>query len=159
MPLGDYPRSKPTSTIQLGPHPVTVTPAVSETDPLTSRPRSLKIFTSGQISDANDHDLAAPTATQVVRLRSVWVIVTGNAAQSNAGVLTVQVDDNGSPTGINVPVFVPGAAATTLGAVIVGPIDLGEGYVSKQAGAKLTVAVSAALSAGKIVVMATGNFE
>lgn len=159
MPLGTYPRMRAPAQPEQRRHAVETYPETTREDPLTRNPRSLQVFTTGQISDANSHNLAAPTPTQVVRLRTVWVLVTGNAAQSAAGVLTVQVDDNDNPTGITIPVFVPGAAGTTLGAVTVGPFDLGEGYVTKTAGAPLVVKVSAALTAGKIAVLATGSFE
>jgi hypothetical protein len=102
-----------------------------------------------------------PAAGTKFRLMRYQVIVTGNAATAGGAVVTVSLNDAGGDIGQAHDLFIPNAApAAPFGTLYVSPwIDLGNGVLSAAANNVLNVNLSAALTAGKVRVIACGTEE
>ena len=162
MPIGSVTTDKAPSATAPVPPPtvgaVTTSNAVTTQDSLTNRPRSFQAFTTVAFTGSADVALATPTASQTVRLVKLMFSMTEEATLSAAGDVLLTIYDNGIATGLQVIYYVPAAAVTGIGAEII-PMDLGDGWVSKNAGGVLTVHADHTLTAGKFLVTAIGNFE
>lgn len=124
------------------------------------RPRLPNVVKSAVATASGNTALWTPAASKKFRLMRVLIMVSGNAVQAAAGVLTIQLQDSATGMPVAVSPFVPAAAGTVMGADFVsGWIDLGNGILSAAANNVLNINLSAALTGGTVRAIAVGTEE
>lgn len=115
------------------------------------------IFKTATATASGNTALWTPTTGKKFRLMRLVFQLTGNAAQSVAGVLTIDLQDNTTSTNISFSAFVPGVAGTTFADYQY--IDLGNGILSAAANNVLNINLSSALTSGNVRIIAMGTEE
>jgi hypothetical protein len=124
------------------------------------RLRTPATFKSAAATSSGNTAVWTPGASKKFRLMRYKIDVSQDAAQSSGGVITIGLQDNTTDVGLSQSVFVPGAAATTMGpGWTSGWIDLGNGRISSTINQLLNVNLSAALTSGTVRVVAIGCEE
>lgn len=99
-----------------------------------------------------------PVTGKKFRAFKIAVQITADAATTSGAEITIDFLDGAASIGVTFTVYVPAAGGTILGGNInLGTVDLGQGYESVLANNVLNVNLSAALSAGKVNVIVTGD--
>lgn len=127
--------------------------------PAGSAQRTPNIFKTVAATAAGNTAVWTPAAGKKFRLMRVSIQITSNAAQSVAGVFTVDLQDSASTTNITSSFFVPSTAGTAFQMDDQVWMDLGNGVLSAAANNVLNVNLSAALSSGVVRVVAMGTEE
>lgn len=129
--------------------------------PVWVRRRTINRFRSASATASGSTALWTPAAGKKFNLLRYMVIVTGNATQAAAGVLTIKLLDGASDMQQVHDVFVPNVALSTSGEIYMSPwIELGAlGFLSGVANNVLNINLSAALTSGNVRVIACGTEE
>lgn len=106
---------------------------------------------------SGDTSLWAPGSGNRWRLQRVKFDLSGDAAISGGGVLTIALRDGTTAIGVTQSPYVPGTGGTALGGWSSDWIDLGNGIQSAANNQDLNVNLSAALTAGFCRVLACGT--
>lgn len=117
------------------------------------------IFKTAQATASGSTAVWTPAAGKKFNVQWVRVILTENAAQAVAGVVTIDLLDAAVSTHLTFDVYVPGVAlSTTPGdAYDSGWMYLGSGILSSTINNLLNVNLSSALTAGNVRVIAAGT--
>lgn len=137
---------------------ITSTPPVSTTTAAAiSSVDKLKTVTA---TASGDTAVWTPTAGTKFRLLRYRIELTAEASLAAAGALDVVLRDGATPIGVGASFFVPIISVTSTPGSIGGNwIELRNGYLSTTINNVLNVNLSAALTAGKIRVVALGIEE
>ena len=118
------------------------------------------VWKSASATASGNTGVWTPSGSKKFRLLKYRIQVTGNAATSGGGVITVAFQDNTTDMGMSHSFFCPSAAGTTLAGLDTGWTDIGPtGYLSTTGSNVLNVNLSAALTAGNVRVIACGTEE
>jgi hypothetical protein len=120
--------------------------------------RTPNVFKTVQATASGNTAVWTPTSGNKFRLQRFKIMVTDNAAQTSAGVLTISFQDGSTGIPFAFDVYVPAASITApIGTAFdSGWIDLANGYASTTASNVLNVNLSAALTAGNVRVICAG---
>lgn len=125
------------------------------------RTRTPNTFKTVTATATGDTAVWTPTSGKKVRLMRYQIQISGNAAQAVAGDFDIVLRDATTAIGVGLTVYVPGAGAGAKPSdgLASGWVDLGNGFLSAAANNVLNVNLSAALTAGKVRVVACGTEE
>lgn len=124
------------------------------------RQRTATVFKTCTATASGSTACWTPAAGKKFRLMGYCLDVTANAAQSVAGVITIDLLDSAASTNNTWSTFIPGAAGTTLTASDQAcNYSMGNGVLSAAANNVLNVNLSAALTAGLVRVRLWGTEE
>jgi len=124
--------------------------------------RGPNVVKTATATGAGDTALWTPATGKRFRLMRFQIQVPANAAAATAAAIDVLLRDGTTATGLGLTVFVPATAdvATLYHAgTVTGWIDLGNGVISGAVDRVLNINLSAALTAGKVRVVACGTEE
>lgn len=122
--------------------------------------RTPNVYRTVSAAASGDTAIWTPASGKKFRLMRYMLSVTANAARATAGVITVALRDSTTAINLTHSIFVPGAAATTLGAVDDSNwIDLGNGILSAAANNVLNINLSSGLTAGNFRIIVCGTEE
>jgi hypothetical protein len=117
-------------------------------------------FKTATATASGDTAVWTPAGGKKFRLMRYQIQVTADAAQASGGDIDIILRDASTGLAASFSVYVPGTAGTTFGnTASTGWIDLGNGILSAAANNVLNVNLGAALTAGKIRVVACGTEE
>lgn len=118
------------------------------------------IFKTATATASGDTALWTPTSGKKFRLMRYTIQMTGDAATAGGADIDIVLRDSTTATAATFSVFVPAVAATTFGnTASSGWVDLGNGILSATTNNVLNINLSAALTSGKVRVIATGTEE
>lgn len=124
------------------------------------RQRTPNTFKTATATASGDTALWTPTSGKKFRLMRYMIQVSGDAATAGGADIDVILRDATTGTAAAFTVFVPAVAATTFGnTATTGWVDLGNGILSATINQVLNINLSAALTAGKVRVVACGTEE
>lgn len=124
------------------------------------RVRTPDTFKTFPVTASGNTAVWTPAAGKKFRLMRYCIAVTGNAAQSSAGVVTIKFQDGTTDVGLNHSAFVPATAGTTMGSDFnTGWVDLGNGILSAAANNVLNLNLTATLTNGNARVTVAGTEE
>lgn len=163
MPIGTkLPPTIPTSPLTQPTNNVPVrdlhTPILTESR--TGRPRGLlfqntSMYNGGPLLTLGTYTLWTPNPLARIRLKKLFLFLSSSTLNA---VTNVQLFEDGGPTGLLIPMFIPSAGNATLPHY---ELDLGaEGYLTRQPGALLQINLAATITGGNgLVVVGGGNEE
>lgn len=123
------------------------------------RVRVANVFrTVGPITAAGSTAVWTPAAGKRFRLMGYQLEVAGNSSIAAAGLDAVNLLDGAAVVLRHNP-WVPAAAGTVLGAVVLNDSDLGQGYLSAAANNVLSVNIATAFATGGVTVNVWGTEE
>lgn len=123
------------------------------------RIRTPNVFKTAAATASGNTAIWTPASGRKFRLMRYRVELSGDAAISGGGVLTVKFQDATTDINLAHSVYVPAVAGTAMGAYSTGWNDLGNGILSAAANNVLNVNLSAALTSGTCRVIACGTEE
>lgn len=123
------------------------------------RLRTCTTFKTVTATASGDTALWTPATGHKFRLMRFRIEVTADAATAGGAEIDIVLRDSTTALAAAMSLFVPAAGGTTIGNISTGWIDWANGYVSTTNNNALNVNLSAALSAGKVRVIAAGTEE
>lgn len=118
------------------------------------------IFKTATATASGDTALWTPTSGKKFRLLRFKIEATQEAATSGGGDIDVVLRDSTTATSAAMSFYAPSTSVTTTpGVISTGWLDLGNGIISAAANNVLNINLSAALSSGKVRVVACGTEE
>lgn len=117
------------------------------------------VFKTATATASGDTALWTPAAGKKFRLMRYRIEVTNDAATSGGADIDVVLRDATTATAAAMSLYVPAVSGTALGAASTGWVDLGNGILSAANNNVLNINLSAALTAGKVRVVACGTEE
>lgn len=122
--------------------------------------RTPSIFKSATATASGDTAVWTPSAGKKFRLMRYSIQVTADVATSGGGDVDIVLRDSTTATAASFSTYIPAVAGTTFGNTNqTGWVDIGNGILSAAANNVLNVNLSAALTSGKVRVVAIGTEE
>lgn len=124
------------------------------------RSRGANVFKTATATASGDTALWTPTTGKKFRLSGYMIQITADAALAAGADLDIVLRDSTTATAAAFSVFVPTVAGTTFGNTAgSGWVTFGNGMLSAAANNVLNINLSAALTSGKVRVVAMGTEE
>lgn len=122
--------------------------------------RTPNVFKTATATGSGDTAVWTPATGKKFRLMAYMIQITADAAAALAADFDIILRDGTTGLAFGISVFVPNVAGTTFGnTASTGWITLGNGYLSTTINNVLNVNLSAALTSGKVRVVAIGTEE